>query len=237
MYFIRQRNSWLGSMFLYVTMVRMKGQQSYRNLSITKDIVSRRPIIQSQEFYDKEGKKRNYFYSLDSRGRVFLANTKHRNYATSYKDRHFLNLLYRNLRLNNTGEFLDYPYYSLCGKEKNFLCCDDPLAAVVFDSLQVAEESNNDTTTTIRKDDSEQSAVNYHLLIQNTNIKEQFDPSKLAIGTDRLYHPITSLKHMKGCKALLHPTIAEQLSLKLSFENNNVVFNWENSIYTVEQID
>lgn len=41
-------------------------------------------------------------------------------------DKQFLVFFFRRLRLNNTGRYSqDFPFVSLCGRERNFVRCDD----------------------------------------------------------------------------------------------------------------
>lgn len=41
-------------------------------------------------------------------------------------DQKFLEFLYKNLKLNTTGTYVkQFPYLSLCGREKNFIGCED----------------------------------------------------------------------------------------------------------------
>lgn len=41
-------------------------------------------------------------------------------------DKQFLVFFFRRLRLNNTGRYSqDFPFVSLCGRERNFIRCDD----------------------------------------------------------------------------------------------------------------
>lgn len=48
-------------------------------------------------------------------------------------DKQFLVFFFSRLRSNQTGRYEDFPYLSLCGRERNFLRCDD--RPVVFTHL------------------------------------------------------------------------------------------------------
>ncbi|KNC46447.1 UPF0598 protein C8orf82 [Thecamonas trahens ATCC 50062] len=79
---------------------------------------------------------RQYFYEIDSSGRVFLADAKHKNYATAYRDVTFLNDLFTRLKANKTGLYVDdgYDYVSPCGRELNFVTTED-ITPYVFHTL------------------------------------------------------------------------------------------------------
>lgn len=150
-------------------------------------------------WYDNEANvKRHYYYSIDTRGRVFLSSEKFRSVASALRDEAFLKQLFRLMRKNNTGNLVDeYPYISPCGKELNFLSPDDPISAFSFTSL--------DEKT--RK-----------LSFAGSGLFQQsFDPSLLSYSpsTGRVYHPIlsTSCKYMNNELGLLHPTLCEEIVL------------------------
>ena len=68
---------------------------------------------------------RKYFYFVDGRGKLFLEETKVKNFATCYKDKPFLNRFFRNLQQNKTELHPEYPFVYTCMKELNFLKCED----------------------------------------------------------------------------------------------------------------
>lgn len=41
------------------------------------------------------------------------------------KEQRFLDIFFRNLRMNKTSNHKDFPFLSNCGSERNFLRCDD----------------------------------------------------------------------------------------------------------------
>ncbi|KAJ1363286.1 hypothetical protein KIN20_023122 [Parelaphostrongylus tenuis] len=68
-------------------------------------------------------------------GMLFLDDSRVKNFTSAYKDVEFLNFFYKQLRLNETGRFEEsFPYVSLCGRERNFLRCDD--RPIVFTEIQ-----------------------------------------------------------------------------------------------------
>ncbi|XP_068175493.1 UPF0598 protein C8orf82 homolog [Antennarius striatus] len=81
-----------------------------------------------------EPRIREYFYYMDHQGQLFLDDTKVKNFVTCFKDKHFLVFFFSRLRSNQSGRYEeDFPFLSLCGRERNFLRCDD--RPVVFTHL------------------------------------------------------------------------------------------------------
>eukprot|EP01080_Neovahlkampfia_damariscottae_P001269 gene1269-11356_t len=68
---------------------------------------------------------RKYFYFVDARGKLFLEETKIKNFATCFKDKSFLNRFFRGLKENTTSLHPEYFFVYKCMKELNFLKCED----------------------------------------------------------------------------------------------------------------
>ncbi|KAI3383371.1 hypothetical protein SNEBB_009006 [Seison nebaliae] len=67
---------------------------------------------------------RKYYYYIDHFGRLFLNETKHKNFTTSFKDVVFLEFFYRQFQSVNSKEN-NFNYLSKCGNELNYIKCDD----------------------------------------------------------------------------------------------------------------
>ncbi|XP_008282286.1 UPF0598 protein C8orf82 homolog [Stegastes partitus] len=81
-----------------------------------------------------EPRIREYFYYIDHQGQLFLDDTKVKNFVTCFKDKQFLVFFFNRLRFNQSGRYEeDFPFLSLCGRERNFVRCDD--RPVVFTHL------------------------------------------------------------------------------------------------------
>ncbi|XP_029906386.1 UPF0598 protein C8orf82 homolog [Myripristis murdjan] len=73
-----------------------------------------------------EPRIREYFYYIDHQGQLFLDDTKVKNFVTCFKDKQFLVFFFNRLRVNQSGRYeKHFPFLSLCGRERNFLRCDD----------------------------------------------------------------------------------------------------------------
>lgn len=111
---------------------------SCRSLSalrcLSADYSSSRTAAQYIQGQSPKPQIREYFYYIDHQGQLFLDDTKVKNFVTCFKDKDFLVFFFSRLRSNQTGRYQDdFPYLSLCGRERNFLRCDD--RPVVFTHL------------------------------------------------------------------------------------------------------
>jgi len=86
----------------------------------------------------------------------------------------FLDFFFSQFRRNDTGSFTEYPYFSPCGKEKNYIrpaCVGVVFHDLQFDGVDGAGE-----------------------LIWGGGLRQRFEPSALAMSerTGRLYHRLFS---------------------------------------------
>ena len=78
---------------------------------------------------------REYFYFIDHQGMLFLDDAKMKNFTSCYKEQHFLKFFFKRLKKNDSLRYAeDFPYLSLCGKERNFVRCDD-ISPIVFTEI------------------------------------------------------------------------------------------------------
>ncbi|XP_066481839.1 UPF0598 protein C8orf82 homolog isoform X2 [Tiliqua scincoides] len=92
----------------------------------------RRPLYQQGQ--SPSPRTREYFYYVDHQGQLFLDDTKVKNFITCFKDKQFLAFFFRQLKLNQSGRYEDsFPYLSPCGREHNYVRCDD--RPIVFTHL------------------------------------------------------------------------------------------------------
>lgn len=76
---------------------------------------------------------REYFYFIDHQGMLFLDDTKIKNFTSCFKDVKFLEFFFSRLRLNTSSRYTCFPYLSPCGRERNYVHCDDvPLVYTAF---------------------------------------------------------------------------------------------------------
>uniref|UniRef100_A0A7E4UMF0 UPF0598 protein CG30010 n=1 Tax=Panagrellus redivivus TaxID=6233 RepID=A0A7E4UMF0_PANRE len=111
---------------------------------------------------------REYFYYVDHNGGLFLDDSRMKNFTSCFKDKRFLRFFFWRLKPTTKEEYIDYfPYMSPCGKECNFLRCDD--RPIVFTELDTDED---------------------RFIYNNSTKSVPFEPSKLCMFPNgRLYHP------------------------------------------------
>ncbi|XP_062986010.1 UPF0598 protein C8orf82 homolog [Elgaria multicarinata webbii] len=91
-----------------------------------------RPLYQQGQ--SPSPRTREYFYYVDHQGQLFLDDAKVKNFITCFKEKQFLVFFFKQLKLNQSGRYEDsFPYLSPCGREHNYVRCDD--RPVVFTHL------------------------------------------------------------------------------------------------------
>ncbi|XP_074942100.1 UPF0598 protein C8orf82 homolog [Phalacrocorax aristotelis] len=89
-----------------------------------------------------EPRTREYFYYIDHQGQLFLDDTKVKNFITCFKDVGFLAFFFKQLEPNRSGRYeAEFPFLSPCGRERNFLRCDD--RPIVFTQLLPGSGENH----------------------------------------------------------------------------------------------
>ncbi|NXF99207.1 CH082 protein, partial [Sakesphorus luctuosus] len=108
---------------------------------------------------------------------LFLDDAKVKNFITCFKDITFLSFFFRHLERNRSGRYeAEFPFLSRCGRERNFLRCDD--LPVVFTHLLPGHSSGNP-------------AGNSVLTYCGSGLVVPFQPARLTVLPEngRLYHP------------------------------------------------
>jgi len=143
---------------------------------------------------------REYFYFIDHQGMLFLDDARIKNFTSCFKEIKFLSFFFTRLTVNDTDRFPEFPYVSPCGREKNFVRCDD--LPLVFTALK--ENSNGS-----------------HVLNRNycdDKLDLPFQPSKIFMGpSGRLYHPAPEKLHGVG---LVRSQLAIELSKGFRFNDD-----------------
>uniref|UniRef100_A0A1I7WPG3 BRCT domain-containing protein n=1 Tax=Heterorhabditis bacteriophora TaxID=37862 RepID=A0A1I7WPG3_HETBA len=123
---------------------------------------------------------------------LFLDDARMKNFTSAYKDIDFLTFFYKNLRFNDTNRYKElFPFLSLCGRERNYLRCDD--RPIVFTEIQ---------QNTFR--------------IGGSKITVPLKPDSLSmLSNGRLYHPSPF-----GEYGLVKSSLADQLFPLFKFDSN-----------------
>lgn len=197
----------------------------FSSIGDTELLPDRRRIPSTPKFYAEEGLDRRYYYTIDTRGHLFLESATCRVFATCMRDKKFLNFFYRMLKRNTTEWFREIPYVSLCGKEINFVTPEDPLSSVVFLDLDEPKES---------------------LLYGCGSLKERFYPSLLSWSrqTLRIYHPLLNHQNLGREVGLLHPTLADEISSHIEWDDQPMdpdkpkhKLHWGNQTYVLSVLE
>ncbi|GAB1600711.1 UPF0598 protein CG30010-like [Argonauta hians] len=143
---------------------------------------------------------REYFYYIDHQGQLFLHDARIKNFTSCFKEKRFIEFFFKRLRLNKTTRYPEFPYISLCGKERNFISCDDK--PIVYTDL-VKDKNNTDYL---------------YFGGHKADLKVLFEPSKLCMlpSNGRVYYPA---KEIYGGIGLIKSKIAIELSQYFLFEN------------------
>lgn len=174
--FIRYPSSTLRPAIASLQLIVFKSE--YFDSSQSGKWKGRRPLTYVQGQSPRKG-VREYFYYIDHQGQLFLDDTKVKNFITCFKDKQFLAFFFTRLKVNSSGIFdSEFPYISPCGREINYVRCDD--RPIVFSSFveNIAEEPEKGL---------------YHLTFNGIGprMKFEFQPHKLCMlpKSGRIYHP------------------------------------------------
>ncbi|XP_014280771.1 UPF0598 protein CG30010 [Halyomorpha halys] len=162
---------------------------------------------------------REYFYYIDHQGMLFLDDARMKNFTSCFKDKDFLVFFYKRIRLNNTSRYeSSFPYVSLCGRERNYIRCDD--VPIVY--THIVNNGDKDLFCYGNAGD---------LMYNN------FLPEKLFMDpeTGRMYHPC---HETAGSIGLVASKLAIQLSKLLKFDNGEdkppTHFYWKDILYSLD---
>lgn len=64
--------------------------------------------------------------SYHFRTQLFLDDARMKNFTSCFKEKKFLKFFFDRIRFNRTDRYTtEFPFISLCGRERNFIRCDD----------------------------------------------------------------------------------------------------------------
>ncbi|KAG7164400.1 UPF0598 protein CG30010-like [Homarus americanus] len=151
-----------------------------------------------------ETRVREYFYYVDHQGMLFMDDARIKNFTSCFKEKKFLQFFFSRLRMNDTERYPEFPFLSPCGRERNYIRCDD--LPVVFTNLVMKNTSLG----------SEE-----HLAYGNAGevMTLPFQPSELCmqVETGRVYHPASECV---GGVGLVRSQLSIQLSTHFIFGNS-----------------
>ena len=135
-------------------------------------------------------------------------------------EKKFLTFFFRRLKSNNTGRYKEFPYISPCGKELNYIQCDD--TPIVYTSII----NNSDNTQEL-------------LTINGTEkLTYPFQPENICMfpETGRIYHPADE---KYGGIGLIKSSVGIELGHCFEFRNGDENeppshFNWNGKTYELD---
>lgn len=168
-----------------------------------------------------EPKIREYFYFIDHQGQLFLDDSKMKNFTSCFKEKDFLVFFFKRIRVNKSGRYEeDFPYVSLCGRERNFIRCDD--VPIVF--THILEKTAKEGKT--------EDWLSY--AYAGDRMLQKFEPTQICMfpETGRVYHPAVK---QTGGVGLIKSSLAIELSKLFAFENGEksppTHFKWKGTAY------
>lgn len=123
-----------------------------------------------------------------------------KNFTSCFKEKKFLKFFFDRVKLNNLNRYRqDFPYLSLCGRERNFIRCDD--TPIVFTHM-IESQSGQDQLQYNHAGDI---------------LQIQFKPEKIYMNpeTGRVYHPAWP---KVGSIGLIRSKLSIELSRYFEFE-------------------
>ncbi|NXI54972.1 CH082 protein, partial [Chloroceryle aenea] len=152
---------------------------------------------------------------------LFLDDTKVKNFITCFKDTAFLTFFFTRLERNRSGRYeAEFPFVSRCGRERNFLRCDDQ--PIVFTQLLPG-------TGTSR-------LLSY--CGGGERLAVPFQPERLVVApaNGRLYHPAPA---KAGGVGLVRSALALEWSSCFEYSEGPAQppthFNWEGQRYRLTE--
>lgn len=192
-------------------------------LKVSTLFLGRRAVVRSKQYsfrylhyvqgQEPEPKIREYFYFIDHQGQLFLDDARIKNFTSCFKEKDFLVFFFKRLRLNESDRYADeFPYLSLCGRERNFIRCDDK--PIVYTHL--IESDSGETLLSFGG--------------AGNAMTTEFLPSRICMlpNTGRVYHPAPA---KVGGIGLIKSSLAIELSKYFEFENGEdnppTLFTWK----------
>uniref|UniRef100_A0A336M9L3 CSON012386 protein n=1 Tax=Culicoides sonorensis TaxID=179676 RepID=A0A336M9L3_CULSO len=167
-----------------------------------------------------EPKIREYFYFINHEGMLFLDDARMKNFTSCFKDKKFLEFFFKRLKINDTNRYqTEFQYLSLCGRERNFIRCDD--LPIVFTHIIPSTDPSKEFITYAYAGDS---------------LKVDFEPDKIYMApSGKVYHPAPE---RYGSIGLIRSKLAIELSKHFEFElgeeNAPNAINWNGELHKID---
>ena len=141
-----------------------------------------------------------------------------------FTDKKFLQFFFSRLKLNTTGRYAqEFPYLPICGRERNFICCDD--LPVVYTHVFTSTE-----------DGKVVDRLSYGRAGDLLSVK--FEPDRIFMlpSNGRVYHPAPE---KVGSIGLIASKLADEFFKWFKFEDSDsespTHFTWNGVTYELEK--
>eukprot|EP00039_Didymoeca_costata_P015693 m.271292 g.271292 ORF g.271292 m.271292 type:complete len:239 (-) comp16268_c1_seq23:1605-2321(-) len=161
--------------------------------------------------------RRLYFYYVEHDGRLFLDDTKIKNFTSCLKDKVFLQFFFSRIRKAKQSDpgFNEYaaafPWVSPCGPELNYIRCDD--TPIVYDNFEKCKGV-------------------WYLSYGGKSFSVPFEPRlvTMSASSGRMYYP-----HQLTGNALISSPIAVEIGANISEESDgSLSLMWEGTRVSLE---
>lgn len=145
---------------------------------------------------------------------LFLDDARMKNFTSCFKDKPFLKFFYDRLRPNETDRYAaDFPYISLCGRERNFIRCDD--VPIVFTHVLPPPSS-----TSTEQPPAAAAAERLAYAHAGDLLTVDFQPERIFMSplSGRVYHP-AGQRH--GRIGLVRSKLAIEFSRHFGYESDS----------------
>lgn len=182
-------------------------------------------LLNYQQGQSPDPKTREYFYYIDHQGQLFLDDAKMKNFTSCFKEKDFLVFFFKRIK-ENDGKYSDeFPYISPCGREKNYIRCDD--TPIVFTHFIEAPTS-----------EGKSDCLSYGGA--GDRMTQVFEPENVCMlpDTGRMYHPAPE---QYGGIGLIKSSLVIDLSKNFEFESGDETrppshFTWKGTRYTLTNV-
>ncbi|KAG4066432.1 hypothetical protein HA402_007068 [Bradysia odoriphaga] len=144
-----------------------------------------------------------------------------KNFTSCFKDKKFLQFFFHRLRINETDRYQeDFPYLSICGRERNYIRCDD--LPIVYTHVLTAADDQKQLLSYAHAGDL---------------LTFPFEPDKIFMSptSGRVYHP-TEI-HGSRSIGLIRSKLAIEFSKYFEFgaddDQSPTHFTWNGERYNL----
>lgn len=120
---------------------------------------------------------------------LFLDDSKMKHFTAAIKEKKMLEFFFSRLKMNETGRYPEFKYFSPCGRERNFVRSDD--RPIVFTKCVLMEPPKSKRSKTTEGGESTEASWFLEYGHAGSLLVHKFSPSMICMvpSTGRVYHP------------------------------------------------